>query len=214
MKSFLFAVVVGGAVWLLFLLAQSDKSLVVAPVVHEKISTVAAAVLPITPSALPSNTAPSFSSLFKGELVGVDKEKEGVAPKDDRVLVTRVVDGDTVEIEGGEKVRYIGMNTPESVDPRRAVQCFGKEASAHNKKFVEGKRVRLEPDVEDRDKYHRLLRYVWLGDTMINEQLVTDGYAQVMTIPPNVKYVERFKQAQIEAREAKRGLWSACPHRR
>ncbi|MDO8582086.1 MAG: thermonuclease family protein [bacterium] len=130
--------------------------------------------------------------------------------EDGMVLVTRVVDGDTIEIEGGEKVRYIGVNTPESVDPRRAVQCFGKEASAYNKKLILGKHVRLEPDVEDRDKYHRLLRYVWLGDTMVNEQLMQDGYAQVMTIPPNVKYADRFRVAQTQAREAKRGLWDKC----
>lgn len=138
----------------------------------------------------------------------VDEQEEN----DGMVLVTRVVDGDTIEIEDGEKVRYIGVNTPESVDPRKVVQCFGKEASEYNKKLVEGKRVRLEPDVEDRDKYHRLLRYVWLGDTMVNEKLMQDGYAQVMTIAPNVKYVERFKSAQTAAREAKRGLWSACRH--
>lgn len=139
------------------------------------------------------------------------EEKKVVRHVDnDTVLVTRVVDGDTIEIEGGEHVRYIGMNTPESVDPRRSVQCFGHEASDYNKKLVEGKRVRLEPDVEDRDKYHRLLRYVWQGDTMINEKLVADGYAQVMTIPPNVKYVDRFRTAQTDARDAKRGLWAKC----
>lgn len=144
--------------------------------------------------------------------VSIDtKAVQEIQKKDDgTVFVTRVVDGDTIEIENGEKVRYIGVNTPESVDPRRKVQCFGREASAYNKKLVEGKRVRLELDVEDRDKYGRLLRYVWIGDTMINEQLVADGYAQVMTIPPNVKYVERFRIAQTKAREAKQGLWSAC----
>lgn len=135
------------------------------------------------------------------------------------LLVVRGVDGDTIEVEwpstssgnmARERVRYIGVNTPESVDPRRKVQCFGKEAAAYNKKLVLGKRVRLEPDVEDRDKYGRLLRYVWLGDTMVNEQLMQDGYAQLMTIPPNVKYVELFKQAQTAAREAKRGLWAKC----
>lgn len=129
---------------------------------------------------------------------------------DGMVFVQRVIDGDTIEIEGGERVRYIGVNTPESVDPRRKMQCFGKEAAAYNVKLVEGKRVRLEADVEDRDRYGRLLRYVWLGDTMINEQLVADGYAQIMTIPPNVKYVERFRVAQTEAREVKRGLWEKC----
>ncbi len=132
------------------------------------------------------------------------------APKETGTLVVRVIDGDTIEIEGGVRIRYIGVNTPESVDPRKKVQCFGEEASAYNKKLVEGKRVRLEADVEDKDRYGRLLRYVWRGDTMVNEQLVQGGYAQVMTIPPNVKYVERFKQAQTTARTAKKGLWGKC----
>ncbi|MBI4262630.1 thermonuclease family protein [Candidatus Uhrbacteria bacterium] len=131
-------------------------------------------------------------------------------PKKTGTLVVRVIDGDTIEIEGGTRVRYIGVNTPESVDPRKKVQCFGKEAAAQNKELVEGKRVRLEADVEDKDRYGRLLRYVWLGDTMVNERIVQDGYAQLMTIAPNVKYVERFKAAQTKAREQKRGLWNQC----
>ena len=214
-KSFLFAVGVVGAVWLLFSLVQSDGPLVVASVVREKTSAViAASVLPITPPHLPLHKG------RKGEVI--TGEKEGATEEEVQnvtivtkqnnttVFVTRVVDGDTIEIEGGEKVRYIGVNTPESVDPRRKVQCFGKEASAYNKKLVEGKRVRLGADLEDRDRYRRLLRYVWLGDTMINEKLVQDGYAQVMTIPPNVKYADRFRVAQTEAREAKQGLWGKC----
>ncbi len=207
MKFFLGILIIGGAFWLFLFLFNGGKSdIYVSRAIVQQTPG-----LPITPPHLP---------LYKGRTGGVNDRADARVPlvatrgtlatADGTVLVTRVVDGDTIEIDGGEKVRYIGVNTPESVDPRRKVQCFGKEASAYNKKMVLGKRVRLEPDIEDRDKYGRLLRYVWLGDTMVNEQLVSDGYAQVMTIPPNVKYVDRFKAAQTEAREARRGLWEKC----
>lgn len=126
--------------------------------------------------------------------------------------VVSVVDGDTIKIEGGEIVRYIGVNTPETVAPNRPVECYGKEASAKNKELVQGKRVELEKDVSARDKYGRLLRFVWIGDTMINEALVREGYAQVSTYPPDVKYQSRFVEAQRLAIAEKRGLWSGeCP---
>jgi len=127
------------------------------------------------------------------------------------VKVTRVIDGDTIEIEGGERVRYIGIDTPETVDPRKPVQCFGVEASNKNKELVEGKMVRLEKDITDRDKYNRLLRYVYVGDIFINLELVKQGFAYSYSYPPDIKYQEQFVKAQQEAREAKRGLWSACP---
>lgn len=130
---------------------------------------------------------------------------------DDSVKVTRVIDGDTIEIEGGERVRYIGIDTPETVDPRKPVQCFGVEASKKNKELVEGQKVRLEKDVTDRDKYNRLLRYVWAGDTFVNLELVKQGFAQSYSYPPDIKYQDRFVAAQKEAREAKRGLWDTCP---
>lgn len=125
--------------------------------------------------------------------------------------VTRVVDGDTIEIEGGEKIRYIGIDTPETVDPRKPVQCFGIEASKKNKELVEGKTVRLEKDITDRDKYSRLLRYVWVGDLFINLELVKQGFASSYSYPPDIKYQKEFLAAETEAREAERGLWKACP---
>lgn len=126
------------------------------------------------------------------------------------VKVVRVVDGDTIEIEGGQKVRYIGIDTPETVDPRRPVACFGKEASDENKKLVEGKQVRLEKDVSETDKYGRLLRYVYVGDIFVNDYLVRHGYAQVSTYPPDVKFTEQFLEAERDARENQRGLWKKC----
>lgn len=125
-------------------------------------------------------------------------------------LVTKVVDGDTFEIESGERVRLIGIDTPETVDPRRPVGCFGYEASNVTKGLLEGKRVKMEGDLTDRDKYGRLLRYVWLDNLFVNEYLVREGFAQSSSYPPDVKYQGLFDAAEIEARESKRGLWGSC----
>ena len=129
----------------------------------------------------------------------------------DLVKVVRVVDGDTIEIEGGEKVRYIGIDTPETVDPRKPVQCFSVEASKKNKELVEGKMARLEKDITDRDKYNRLLRYVSIGDVLVNLELVKQGFAYSYSYPPDIKYQDEFVKAQQEARDLKQGLWNACP---
>ncbi|MDA0263713.1 MAG: thermonuclease family protein [Chloroflexi bacterium] len=127
------------------------------------------------------------------------------------VQVVNVVDGDTIDvlIDGiPHRVRYIGIDTPETVHPARGVEPYGKEASARNRELVEGVTVYLEKDVSETDRYDRLLRYVWLEDgTMVNEMLVAEGYAQVSTFPPDVKYAERFLVAQRAARDAGLGLW-------
>lgn len=133
------------------------------------------------------------------------------SPDINLIKVVRAVDGDTIEIEGGEKVRYIGIDTPETVDPRKPVQCFGVEASAKNKELVEGKLARLEKDATDRDKYGRLLRYVWVGGVFVNLELVKQGFAYSYSYPPDIKYQDQFVEAQREAKEAKRGLWNSCP---
>jgi len=124
--------------------------------------------------------------------------------------VVRVVDGDTIHVRIGarvEKVRYIGVNTPEVHHPTKGEEPGGREAAQVNRRLVEGQAIRLELDVQERDRYGRLLAYVWVGDLMINAELVRLGYAQVMTIPPNVRYQEVFLKLQREAREAGRGLW-------
>jgi len=125
--------------------------------------------------------------------------------------VKRVIDGDTIELTDGRRVRYIGMDTPETVDPRKPVECFGKEASIENKQLVEGKTVRLEKDVSETDKYGRILRYVYVGNMMVNDYLVRQGFARVETIPPDVRYASQFVAAEKEARENNRGLWNSCP---
>jgi micrococcal nuclease len=124
--------------------------------------------------------------------------------------VTRVIDGDTIEVEiEGEsyKVRYIGIDTPELHHPTKPVEYYAQEAYEKNRELVEGKTVFLEKDVSETDQYNRLLRYVYVGDTFVNAYLVQQGYALVSTYPPDVKYQERFLELQREAREAGRGLW-------
>lgn len=124
--------------------------------------------------------------------------------------VARVIDGDTIELVSGAKVRYIGIDTPETVDPRKPAQCYGAEASAKNKELVEEQAIRLEKDVTDKDKYGRLLRYVYVGDTFVNQALVEGGYAFLYTYPPDVKYQSEFLAAEQAAQAKDVGLWGAC----
>ncbi len=125
-------------------------------------------------------------------------------------FVQRAVDGDTVVLSSGERVRYIGIDTPELHHPRKPVQPYAREAMEANRRLVEGKSVRLEFDVQRRDRYGRLLAYVFLEDgTFVNAELMRQGYAQLLTIPPDVKYTDLFVKLQREAREAKRGLWGS-----
>ena len=124
--------------------------------------------------------------------------------------VVRVVDGDTIYVQLAgrvEKIRYIGVNTPEIHHPIKGEEPGGREAADVNRRIVGGQRVRLELDVRTRDRYGRLLAYVWVGDMMVNAELVRLGYAQVMTLPPNVRYQNLFVKLQREARDAGRGLW-------
>lgn len=134
------------------------------------------------------------------------------------VLVARVIDGDTIEVQTGMDilaVRYIGIDTPETVDPRRQLQCFGRQASNENKKLVEGKQVILVKDVSETDKYGRLLRYVYVelenGELLfVNDYLIRQGFAKASTFPPDVKYSQAFLEAEREARENRMGLWNSC----
>ncbi|MDP3940854.1 MAG: thermonuclease family protein [bacterium] len=128
--------------------------------------------------------------------------------------VVRVVDGDTivVKIEGhDEKVRLIGINSPETVDPRKPVECFGKEAKEHLQRLLSGANVRLEddPSQQDKDKYNRFLRYIFLSDgTFVNLLMVGDGYAYEYTYEVPYKYQQTFKDAQQKATEQGMGLWN------
>ena len=133
--------------------------------------------------------------------------------------VVRVVDGDTLVIDrgqGDERLRYIGIDAPESVKPDTPVEFFGKEASAANARLVEGRELLLERDVSDTDRFGRLLRYAWVEDpdrpgslVMVNLALVASGYAQAVTFPPDVRYTDGLRAAEREAREQGLGLWGA-----
>ena len=133
----------------------------------------------------------------------------------DYYMVSRVVDGDTIVIDVNgvqEKVRLIGINTPESVDPRRKVECYGVEASAYMKSIADGQYVQIEYDSsqDKRDKYDRLLAYVYLQDgQMLNKKMIADGYAYEYTYNKPYKYQKEFKAAQSIASYSARGLWAS-----
>jgi micrococcal nuclease len=139
---------------------------------------------------------------------------EDGGPASAMAYVTRVVDGDTIEarIDGHvEDVRYIGVDTPETVKPGTPVQCFGPQASDFNHRLVEGRRVRLVFGVERRDVYGRLLAYVYLGRQLVNATLVRRGLARSLTIPPNDRLAPLFRRLELRAGRAGRGLWGTCP---
>lgn len=145
----------------------------------------------------------------------VHAQSESILPAGDDATVTRVIDGDTIEVRiNGARftVRYIGIDAPETKGAP-AVTCLSRQATTANRALVQGKTLRLERDVSEFDKFGRLLRYAYLPDgMMINEALVLNGFAQVATYPPDVKYVDQLAAAQQQAREANAGLWSKCPH--
>jgi len=144
----------------------------------------------------------------------------GSGPDAATAYVMRAVDGDTIEVSLGghaENVRYIGVDTPETVKPDTPVQCYGPQASAENHRLVDGRTVRLVFDRERRDVYGRLLAYVYTGargeagkSRFVNATLVRDGYARTLTIPPNTTHVSLLGRLQARAGRAGRGLWDAC----
>jgi micrococcal nuclease len=137
----------------------------------------------------------------------------GDLPSGVDVVVRKVVDGDTIEVTGGERVRLIGLDTPETVAPDRPVGCFGKEASSFTKSVLPpGTAVRLVGDAEQRDRYGRLLAYVYRRSDglFVNAELLRRGYAQLLTIPPNIAHADEFVAIARQAREGSQGLWAAC----
>jgi micrococcal nuclease len=125
------------------------------------------------------------------------------------IRVVRVVDGDTLVLEGNEKVRLIGVDTPETKHPTKPIEPFGPEASAFTKKTVEGRLVQLKYDKNKRDRYQRLLAYVYIGDWCLNEELIRAGFSKCETKYPFDKTLQRqFKVAESEAKAGRRGIWS------
>jgi micrococcal nuclease len=158
-------------------------------------------------------TAGAAGASAGGALEGGDVTAGGA--RDDSGRVVKVVDGDTIHVQLGgarEKVRYIGVDTPETKHPTKGVQCYGQQASQFNAGLVSGEQVRLVRDVEERDRYGRLLAYVYRvrDGLFVNAELARLGYAQPLSIPPDVRYAERFAGLARQAREQGRGLWSAC----
>lgn len=136
----------------------------------------------------------------------------------ERVFISRVIDGDTVDLEGGKRVRLIGIDAPEMwMDPPTATQsgragCFAEESKNKLKELVENKEVRLEKDVSETDKYDRLLRYVFVGEENVSEVIIRDGFARLATYPPDTKYYAKLKIVEKEAKEKRLGLWGMCPN--
>ena len=122
----------------------------------------------------------------------------------DTARVIEVIDGDTITIEGGYRVRYIGIDTPE-VHPK--LEAFGNEAWQANREMVEGKVVRLEQDISQKDRYGRLLRYVYVDKLFVNAELVRRGLARVHAYPPDTKYHSHLEAMEMEAKQAGRGIW-------
>jgi len=134
-----------------------------------------------------------------------ESETEGL------VKVIHVVDGDTIELESGERLRYIGIDAPEGAYPGQAPECYAGEALQKNRELVEGKMVRIEQDITEKDRFGRLLGYVYIGDTMINLELVKIGAAFTTPYPPDTKYKDLLGIVEDEAMKAGAGLWgSAC----
>lgn len=169
---------------------------------------------------------PERGEPFIASLMGIGKEKKEETPTSTRAVsgefippgesakVVEVLDGDTFVIQGGEQVRYIGIDAPEKNAPEEDV-CFADKATELNKELVEGKTVRLIRDTNERDPLNRLLRYVYVEDEngkgiMVNEKLVLDGAALATPYPPDTKFEERFKKAEERAETTKQGLWATC----
>lgn len=127
----------------------------------------------------------------------------------EEAIVTRVIDGDTVEINTGQKVRYIGIDTPE--DPRsKNAECFALNSYMKNKELVMGKKIRMEKDVSETDRYQRLLRYVYVDDLFVNLEMVSSGYAVAQEYPPDTKHAYVLSRAESAAKLENRGIWRYC----
>ncbi|MCB0197916.1 MAG: thermonuclease family protein [Anaerolineae bacterium] len=153
-----------------------------------------------TPTPLPVSTSTAVSNPPATPLPdsGPSQPSDGL----ETVTVATVIDGDTIELVDGRRVRYIGINTPERGQP------YYNEASEANRQLVDGRQVQLEFDQDTFDQYGRTLAYIWANGVMVNREIIVRGYANAFTVPPNVKYTDDFRQAEQEAREAGRGLWA------
>lgn len=162
-----------------------------------------------------TSTPTTITVQEEAEQINVSTKSAALGITGEKVIVTKVVDGDTIQISTGQTVRFIGIDTPETVDPRRPVGCFGKEASNEVKTLLSGKEVILQKDVSETDKYKRLLRYIYLAlengqYLFVQDYLVREGFATVLTYPPDVKFDKQLLEAQRYAKENNKGLWGKC----
>lgn len=151
-------------------------------------------VIDVTSNKEASQSSPTAAPVVAGE-----------STEDTTFVVTKVVDGDTIQLENGQKVRYIGIDSPET-----SGECFAKEATDKNKELVLNKEVQLVKDVSETDRYGRLLRYVYVNDIFVNNTLVREGFANAKTYRPDVKFQNQFARAEEEAKDQKKGLWGGC----
>lgn len=141
-----------------------------------------------------------------GALAGTEHASTATSPGEG--VVARVIDGDTILLKSGHRVTYIGVDTPEIVHPRKPVEPLGRRAYQLNRELVEGKRIKLDFDKRDRDRYNRVLAYVFSGDVFVNAELVRSGLARLTSRTPGAKYALQLAEAEREARQENRGLWA------
>lgn len=146
---------------------------------------------------------PKITFLFKNK---IEVLPTPVPTMNQKNIVTRVIDGDTIVLSTGEKVRYIGMDTPETENK----DCFATDAAKLNSDMVLGKIVTITRDISDKDKYGRLLRYVYVDGVFVNDYLVKNGYAKVMSVPPDTKFSDEFVLSESYAKQNLLGLWGKC----
>lgn len=167
----------------------------------------AGAVAEVDDAAGPETAGPTDAETQAGDTCLAGAPRPGESAR--LVTVRRAVDGDTLELTDGTRVRLIGINTPESVDPRRPVEYMGKEASAYTAELLTGKEILLEPGRQPVDRYGRTLAWIWLPDGLfVNALLVLEGYAQVATYADNPDHADLLLRCQREAQAAGRGLWA------
>lgn len=130
----------------------------------------------------------------------------------EKAIVSRVIDGDTIELADGRVIRYIGIDTPETMHPEKGVECFGPEATERNRELVEGKEIELVGELEDQDQFGRYLRYVYAEGVFVNAELISEGYAYSSSYGSDHRFRQLFVQLEDYSRLKGKGLWEKCIH--
>lgn len=148
--------------------------------------------------------------LLSLNLVKVWRPKKELVVEKQKVRVIKVIDGDTIEIDTGQRVRYLGVDTPEMNFYGKKAECFAHEATKRNKELVGDKEIEIEKVISETDEFGRILRFVYVDGVSVSEILLKEGMGREQSIAPDVKYVEDLARAEQEARENRRGLWGGC----